>query len=166
MKFYCYALNYRLKRSAFAIIFVLLTASSGYSQSSDIYERYDIHRNPLRVFLNKFSFSFSLGYGLTEYKNDLSDFGFYQDSSNQIILRRDLEVGADSTGFSNWLTNPADDTTMTGNTLFGDTIGLAFQKRSGSIPISLSVHYNFRKLRAGAGFTFEQQFLKPLEPTG
>lgn len=106
----------------------------------------------------------SLGYGLTEYKNNLNDFGFYQDSTNQIILRRDVEAGADSIGFSNWLTNPQNDTTTAGNTFFGDTLGLAFQKRSGSVPISLSVHYNFRKLRLGGGFTFEQQFLKPLEP--
>ncbi|XOV95052.1 MAG: hypothetical protein ACFHWX_10145 [Bacteroidota bacterium] len=118
----------------------------------------------MRVFLNKFSFSLSLGYGVTEYKNNLKDFGFYQDSSTQLILRRDLEYGADTIGFSNWLTNPLEDTVSTPATMFGDSIGLAFQNQTGTIPISLSVHYNFNKIRIGGGFSYQQQNLKPLEP--
>ncbi len=164
MKLTCYAIKNRLKRSVFTILCCLIVVTAAFSQSQDIYEKYNIRRNPARVFLNKFSFSLSLGYGMTEYKSDISEFGFYQDSSSQIILRRDLEVGADTIGFSTWLTNPQQDTIAFNNTIFGDTIGLAFQKRSGSIPISISAHYNFSKLRIGAGFTFEQQFLKPLEP--
>ncbi len=160
------AKNYenRLKRYAFTILLCLTAAFSVLAQSKDIYKKYDIHRNPLRLFLNQFSISLSLGYGLTEYRNDLSDFAFYQDSTRQLILRTNSEFGVDSVGYTNWLVNPSPDTVNAGNTMFGDTLGLIFQKQSGSIPISLSVHYNLGKIRFGGGFTFEQQFIKPLEP--
>lgn len=133
------------------------------AQSKDIYEKYDIYRNPIRVFLNKFSISMSLGYGVTDYKSDVSSFTYFQDSTRQLLIRRDLEAGGDSLGFRNWLSSPVQDTALTG-TFFGDSLGLMFQNQSGSIPVSLSIHYDFAKLRVGGGFTFEQQFFNPLRP--
>ncbi len=159
-----YSRENRLKRYACTFVLCVTAAFSVSAQSADIYEKYDIYRNPLRIFLNKFCISMSLGYGVTEYKNDVSDFTFYQDSTRQLLIRRDLEAGADSIGFRNWLVNPVEDTVLAGNTFFGDSLGLTFQNQSGTIPISLSIHYNFNKLRVGAGFTFEQQLFKPLEP--
>lgn len=160
------AKNYenRLKRYACTILLCLTAAFSVLAQSKDIYEKYDIHRNPLRLFLNKFSISLSLGYGHTEFRNNLSDYAFYQDSTKQMILGIDPEFGVDTVGYSNWLTNPTPDTVLAGNTMFGDSIDLIFQNNASSIPISLSVHYNFNKVKVGGGLTFEQQYFKPLQP--
>ena len=158
-----------MKRILFTISLSLLLFSSVWSQSKDIYEKYNIYRNPIRVALNKISFTLSVGYGLTEYKHNLSGYHFYQDSAVQLISRSDTEIGTNYVGYSNWFNDPvAGDTVALTTSNFpsdADSLGLKFQNTAHSIPISLSIHYDFNKIRIGGGFTFEQQFLNEFKPS-
>lgn len=72
-----------------------------------MYDRYNIYRNPVRVFLNKISINFSTGYAQTQYKHELSGVYFFQDNSGQYIFSKQLpEEGELISLYSNWLNDP------------------------------------------------------------
>ena len=58
--------------------------------SQDIYEKYDIYRNPVKVILNKFSLTATTGLSFTNYNQDLSGVYFYQDRDNQYIFSNNI----------------------------------------------------------------------------
>ncbi len=157
--------------------------------NDDIYERYNIYRNPTRVFLNKFSLTLSLGYGNTNYQHDLENVYFYQDDTRQLILGNGLEsLPVRFIGYSDWLNNPTASDTLINDNFFDvpynylpnpvfndtlrqstflldtDTASLGFSGVYHSIPIQFSVHYDHKEFRFGAGFNWERQFVRELTP--
>lgn len=177
-----------LTRYGVLILACLLFSKEAASQS--IYEKYDIYRSPIRVFLNKFSFSLTAGYSRNTYTHDLSGVFFYQDPVSQFIFSNENEnLGTTVSGFTDWLNNPQPGVETSienpflvpfdflanpvNNPLLGDqvvllntdSVALGFENRSGGIPVSLNVHYNILDFRVGGGFTWERQFINELVPT-
>lgn len=172
------------------ILLTLLTVLSQLStaQSQDIYEKYDIYRNPVRVLLNKFSWTVTTGYGLTNYKTDLKGFYFFQDATDQYILSKQNEIGPVFNGYDHWMSSPQPGQGVILNDRYdvpydyiqypvnnpalknrqylvdSDSIGLAFSSLASTVPVLVSVHYDYQKFRFGLGFQYERHFLKPLNP--
>lgn len=175
------------KRYSLLILCVLLSAQV---LGQDIYERYNIYRNPVKVFLNKFSITATTGVGITSYKHQLQGVYFYQDAESQFIFSNDIEnLGSSFSGYTNWLNNPElgfetslenpfdlpfdyisnpvynpnlGDQTFLVDT---DTTDFGFKGGSRGVPITLSVHYNYQKFRFGIGYSYEIHFLRRLKPT-
>ncbi|WP_258104947.1 hypothetical protein [Marinoscillum sp. MHG1-6] len=159
------------------------------AQNQDIYEKYNIYRNPFRVFINKISFTGTVGYGLTNFKHNLAGYYFFQDATTQMILRNDQELGTTFPGYVNWiskpapgietpisdrftvpyayLSNPVNNPNLNNNQVLvdADTSNLSFASLSSTIPFMLSIHYNIRKFRIGFGFQYEKIIMKDLEPS-
>lgn len=178
-----------LRKIVIAIFFLCAFYIQGSAQGQDIYAKYNIYRNPARVFLNKFSFTLTSGYGLTDYQHDLDGFYFFQDNQNQIILSNQNELPVLFTGYSGWMSEPYESEEVLLDDLFDvpydylenpvnnpllvnrqflmdtDTASLGFSSFSPTVPIMASVHYDFNKFRIGVGFQYERQFIKPLKPT-
>ena len=158
--------------------------------SPDIYEQYDIYRNPVMVFLNKFSFTLTTGYGATKYKHDLDNFFFYQDATSQLIRSNTGEgLPPRFAGFSDWLNDPTASDTLLNQNIFDvpfdflpnpvfndsltnrpfllntDTAALSFSSTAHSIPIQFSIHYNYQAFRLGAGFNWEKQIVSSFTPS-
>lgn len=151
---------------------------------------YGIYRNPFRVFINNFSWTITTGYGNTSYRHDLAGFYYYQDFFNQAIRPVTQEtLPQNFTGTSNWLNDPVISDEITtidpfevpfnrlndpvNNPLLQndqvlintDTTELGFKGGMSSIPINLSVHYDFQDFRIGLGWSYERQWIRELKPT-
>lgn len=153
-----------------------------------MYERYGIYRPPVRVFLNNFSWTFTSGYGLTNYNHSLAGFYFFQDQNTQMILGNQAELGTEFLGYENWfsnttpglpqvlidrfevpfqyLENPVNNPLLQNQQFLADadTLGLKFSNYSPTIPLLLSVHYSFKKFRIGGGLQYEYQRVRKLDP--
>lgn len=171
-------------------LLILLCFFSVKSIAQDIYEKYDIYRNPAKVFLNKFSITATTGIGITSYSHQLSGVYFYQDAENQFIFSNEIEnLGSTFSGYTDWLndpqvgfetslenpfavpfdylSNPVYNPALGDQTFLVDTDTTDFGFKGGSrgIPITLSLHYNFDKFRVGFGYSYEFHFLRRMEPT-
>ncbi|MCP4459875.1 MAG: hypothetical protein GY816_17910 [Cytophagales bacterium] len=172
------------------IIVCLLSTLQLIGQNSDVYEKYNIYRNPVKLILNKFAWTLATGYGKTYYKHDLSGYYFYQDRIGQYILPSDAVIGTQFQGFSNWfndpslgpevpvrdpfdvpfpsLSNPVLNPELQNAQFFanGDTTEIGFRGISHGIPVTLQFHYNFlEKFRMGIGYSWEKQYIGELLPT-
>lgn len=171
----------------FIALFVILCQWS-LAQSNDVYKKYDIYRNPFRVFINKISWSISTGYAATNYKHNLTGFYFFQDADNQQILSKNNELGPSFSGYTHWMGYPQNGPSTllndtydvpydylpqpVNNPLLGnqqllidaDTVGLSFSSIAHTLPALVSAHVDIKKLRLGFGYQFEQHWLTPLNP--
>ena len=171
-------------------LIILLTFVSTQVPGQDIYQKYNIYRNPIKVFLNKFSITATTGIAMTIYSHQLRGVYFYQDAANQFIFSNQIEnIGSTFSGYTDWLNNPqlGFETSLEnpfdvpfdylpnpvnnpalGNQTFlvdTDTTNLGFRGGSRGVPINLSIHYNYDKYRFGIGYSYEIHFLKELQPT-
>ncbi|MEM6643539.1 MAG: hypothetical protein AAF616_11215 [Bacteroidota bacterium] len=160
------------------------------SGQDNIYQRYDIYRNPIRVILNMFSITATTGYGATFYSHDLNGVFFYQDAQGQYIFNNNVEgVSSAFIGYSDWLNNPSAGLQTTIQSPFDvpfdylpnpvnnplltdqaflvntDTTDFGFRGTSHSVPLNAMLHFNYKKFRLGIGYSYERQFVRPLEPT-
>jgi len=179
-----------LLRNTFFLVFIAGISTNLSGQNESIYEKYDMYRNPFRVFLNKFSITGTTGYGLNFYSHDFQGMFFYQDQQDQLVFSNNVEnLNQFFIGYSNWLNDPNSSGANTIDNPFifpyipidqpvnnpalqdpsvlinSDTSDLGFQGTGGSIPISLSIHYSYEDLRFGFGFMYEKQSIKDLNPT-
>lgn len=161
-----------LRKSLF--ILFLLAGVCAIGQSQDIYQKYDIYRSPIRVFLNRFSWTLTTGYGKTYYKHDLQGYYFLQDADGQYILPNDPELTGNAyQGYVDWFNDPGQlitplDVTDPSVQFFAnsDTAAIGFRGISHGIPITAQLHYNFlEKFRVGIGYSWEKQYINALEPT-
>ncbi len=175
----------QLKRYLLLLMFLVLGPAV---LCQSIYQKYNIYRDPVKVFLNKFSITLTTGYSRNTYKHDLSGVYFFQNRVEQFILPNSETLGSTFTGYDNWLNapelgvetsledefdvpfdylnNPVNNPLL-GNTEFlidTDTADFGFKGTSGGIPILLSVHFNIADFRVGGGFSYEKQFIKELKP--
>ncbi len=154
----------------------------------DIYEKYNIYRDPIKVFLNKFSITLTTGYSRNTYDHKLTGVYFFQSRTDQLILSNSETLGSTFRGYANWLNNPElgvetsleDEfdvpfdrltnpvyNSLLGNTEFlidTDTADFGFKGTSGGVPVLLSVHFNIADFRLGGGFAYEKQWIRELEP--
>ena len=168
----------------------MMTLLKSHAQKDDIYSKYNIYRNPIRVILNQFSITATTGVGITNYSHQLAGVYFYQDSQNQFIFSNDIEnLGSNFSGYTDWLNDPqlGFETSLEnpfdvpfdyvsnpvfnpalGNQTFlvdTDTADLGFRGASRGIPITLALHYNYKEFRFGIGYSYEIHYLRQLEPT-
>lgn len=170
------------------LLCILLSSESVFSQE-DIYQKYNIYRNPLRVFINQFSITATTGYGATFYSHDLSGVFFYQDEQNQFVFTNEENLGSTFFGFTDWLNSPQQgpqtslenpfevpfdylpnpvNNPALGNQTFllnTDTVDFGFEGTSHGIPINLMLHYEYFNFRIGFGYSYERQFVRSLAPT-
>lgn len=159
------------------------------AQKQDVYEKYGIYRSPFRVFINKFSFTLTSGFGYTNYEHSLSGYRYFQDADQQMILDKQFAFTPTFSGYQNWVSNPVAGqgevregafdvpypyvNNPVGNPLLvnnqylvdADSIGLSFGAYAKTIPLLFSIHYNFNDFRLGGGFQYEQHFLRSLKPS-
>lgn len=178
-----------MRKVLLVICLIIGLGLSGFGQSDDIYTRYNIYRNPVKVFLNKFSFTFTTGYGVTNYAHSLDGFYFYQDNRTQLILGNQNELGSIFEGYDGWLSNPflaqevnIDDPfdlpydylpNPVNNPLLKnrqvlvdtDTLALGFSGYMPTVPVMLAIDYDINKFRLGVGFQYERQYMNPMKPT-
>lgn len=171
-------------------LIILLAIVSTQAFGQDIYEKYNIYRNPIKVILNKFSITATTGIAMTTYSHQLRGVYFYQDATSQFIFSNNIEnLGSTFSGYTDWLNNPqlGFETSLEnpfdvpfeylpnpvnnpalGNQTFlvnTDTTDFGFRGGSRGVPINLSVHYNYDKYRFGIGYSYEIHFLRELSPT-
>ncbi len=177
-----------VRRYVLALLGVLSFAAS--VAQDNIYQQYNIYRNPARVVMNMFSITVTTGYGATFYAHDLDGVFFFQNADGQYIFNNNIEnLGSSFLGYSDWLNNPQigletslenpfdipfdylanpvynpalGDQTFLVNT---DTANFGFEGTSHGIPINAMLHYNFKKFRIGGGYSYERQFVRPMQPT-
>ncbi|MFK7952512.1 MAG: hypothetical protein AB8B73_06670 [Ekhidna sp.] len=172
------------------LICLLLFFSSSLSAQESIYQRYNIYRNPVRVFLNKISITATTGYTTTNYKHQLSGVYFLQNNENQYIIANQNEnIGNTYISYTDWLndpqlgpetsfdnpfdlpfdylSNPVNNPALESDQFLinTDTTDFGFEGVHRGIPISIGLHYEYMKFRIGLGFTYEKQFSKELTPT-
>lgn len=115
----------------------------------------------LRNFLSKFHFSLSTGYGQTFYNQDLADFTVLQQpDSLPVIFNGQGGIPASINGYRYWFNRaePSGSRTYNASQDFvaaGDTSSLAFRGRGWSIPLNVSVHFEFDRYKIGGGFMME-----------
>ena len=173
------------------VIINLITFQEIIAQSTDVYEKYNIYRNPTTVFLNKFTWTLTTGYGRTYYQHDLEGYYFYQLGQDQLVLPLSDNINFPQfEGYANWLndptlalertardpfdipfpplSNPVLNPALNGGYFFAstDTTQIGFRGISHGIPVTLQLHYEFlEKFRIGLGYTYEKQFVNELLPT-
>lgn len=131
------------------------------------------NNNALRVFLSKFHFSFSTGYGHTFYRQDLSDFALLQQQDSlPLIFGKNFNTsgGNISSGYNYWFNDLQGRSNVTFNPAIdflvsSDSVELKFKAPGMSIPLNLSVHFEFDRYRIGGGFTFEYHRPGTFRPT-
>lgn len=149
------------------------------------YSAEEIYRSPIRKILNKFSATISTGYGFTNYKHSLSGFYYVQTSTNQYLVENTgTPIGEQFAGLSNWLNNPVivsnisnvnpfdipfppiddpiNNPVLKNRTLIlkADSLDLKYNGKGSSIPLLLSIKYNFKNFRIGIGYMIELHTIK------
>jgi hypothetical protein len=176
-------------RRSFTIVSLCCASFGVLAQAPpEVYEKYQVYRSPLRLFLNKFTLTATTGYGQTYYKHDLNGYYFFQDPNGQYIRTTEGGIGADFQGYSGWLGNPALGPSIALNSPFtipfppgtetgpeladgqillnGDETDFGFRGIGHDIPINLQLHFNFmEKFRVGIGYSWQKQLLGEFAPT-
>ena len=121
----------------------------------------DPEGNNLRKILSKLHFSLSLGYGQTNYRQDLTEFSILQQPDSLPVLFPSSEsIPATINGYRYWFNrlegsgdrsyNPGTDFVLR-----GDSVDLKYTGKGWSIPLNLTIHYEFNRYKIGGGFIFE-----------
>ncbi|MFY0652226.1 MAG: hypothetical protein JXQ96_09345 [Cyclobacteriaceae bacterium] len=170
------------------LIACLISPLIGIGQEYEIDET-QIYRSPFKKFMNNFSVTISTGYGKTNYSHSLQGFYLVQTPSNQYIADNDGQpLGTEFDVYSDWLNDPVIAETLTridsfdvpyrpivdpvNNPLLrsdteifnADSLGLQFSGKGMSIPLSLSLRYNYQRFRIGGGYMFEYHKIKQFDP--
>ena len=120
---------------------------------------------PVRAFLRNVKFSASIGVGNTFFRHKLDGFGVFQRTGFE---PRIFPSGAGtSPRYSNWVNAVVNDTLSVlpdSYLISSDTAKLGFKGNGLNIPLHVSVHYEFKKLRIGGGYGIEPMFIGNLTP--
>jgi hypothetical protein len=122
--------------------------------------------NPVRALLKNLRFSASTGFGRTYFKHELNGFGIYQSATAGPYIFAGTTTP--TAGHQQWIDTNLPVTPITlapGNFLVtSDTAKIGFRSKSFTIPIKLTVHYEFKNIRVGLGYDKDFIFLKPFSP--
>lgn len=150
----------------------------------------EIYRSPTRKILNMFSFTVTTGYNSTNYNHNLSGFWLLQtDTAQYIIDNTGEDLGLTYDIYQDWFNNPFLAQALSqvdsfdvpfnpilnpvnnpallsnGQVFNADSLGLGFKGIGWSIPLNLSMRFNYEKFRIGFGITMEYHKVKELKPT-
>jgi len=123
-------------------------------------------KNSMRKLLSNVRFGASIGYGNTFFSHKLDGFGVYQYTGQTPKI---FPNGSTTPLFDNWV-NTSTTSTATVNPggflVSSDTAKLGFKGNALTIPLALTVHYEFlQRYRIGGGFSMEYMTLGELRPT-
>lgn len=121
---------------------------------------FDPKPRPIRSFLSNFNFGLSVGYGPTFYSQKLNDFNVLEDSEEgPVLYTGQVNPGDTITGGINYWYNRAVISPVRYDAgefrVGGDSTDLKYKALGHSIPVSVSIHYDFKNYKIGAGFTLE-----------
>ena len=119
----------------------------------------------IRKFLSKFTVGLSTGYSSTTFSNKLDGYGIYQPASGKPIV---FNPDQPTVGYTNWF-NELDTTVLAIDPAnFSKTSEegkIGFRSKSFSIPVKLTVHYEFLKYyRGGIGYSLDFMKVRDFEP--
>ena len=165
--------TYPILCAGLLIVMFLPVVRTYAQQEQELYTQYlkeDLKGpSPIRIFLSKFTLSFTTGYGNTTYKHDINNFNLLQ-SGSRLYLTNDASPSPGSTvaGYRNWLNAPIADTVtmLAGDSFFrGDTLNLGYKGHGFSIPALFTLYYKYQRYRFGLGYGFEFHSVRELDPT-
>lgn len=152
------------------LILSVLPAKGQYKNERDAtipLEHFYIERKGTGIFrpwLSKLYWSFSTGFGSTNFRHDLSGFGVIKAPGLQPAIFSNGNTGV---RFTNWITNAVDTTLAVPAGSFvvsSDTAELGFKSRMITIPLKLSVHVELNRYRIGAGYSMDYTRIGPFKP--
>lgn len=120
---------------------------------------------PIRALLRPLKFSFSTGVGSTYFKHKLDGLGIYQSPTAGPTLFTGLMPPTN--GHRQWINTNIPDTIIVAPGDFlvtSDTAKLGFKSKSFTIPIKLSVHYEYKQFRVGLGYAKDFIFINEFKP--
>jgi len=123
-------------------------------------------KHTLRALLKNFHLGLSTGYGNTFFNHHLNGFGIYQPSGKAPEIFN--AKSGPSVRYSNWVNTASPDTTkvQTGSYLVSsDTAKLGFKGHALNIPLKLTLHYEYKRYRIGAGYSYEWMTIGTFHPT-
>lgn len=156
------------------MIFYLLgmsVASAQYEKESDAsipLDKFYIKRqgnSGLRLILSKIHVGLSTGVGITTFKHSLDGFGILQNKDSVPKIFTSGNIGS---GYSNWFNNvkPSVNTLQAGAfAVDSDTAKIGFKSKAFSIPLKLTLHYEFNRYRIGGGYSIEYMHVGNFKPT-
>jgi hypothetical protein len=126
----------------------------------------DRNKHPLRALLKNFRFGFSTGFGSTYFKHTLDGFGIYQSPTEGPYIFKQNGNTIPIAGHAQWIdTNipitPINYNAGTDFLVMSDTADIGFKSKSFTIPIKITLHYEFKNFRIGVGFAKDFIFMKP-----
>jgi hypothetical protein len=119
----------------------------------------------LRKFLKNLKFSINTGVGTTYFKHKLDGFGIYQSPSIGPYIFSGNTVPTN--GYSQWIDTGVRDTILNAESGFlvsSDTAELGFKSKSFTVPLTASIHYEYKNFRIGGGYSKDFIFLRPFTP--
>jgi hypothetical protein len=126
----------------------------------------DRKNHPIRGMLKNFRFSASTGMGKTYFKHTLAGLGIFQSATAGPYLFSGTTPP--TSGHQQWIDTNIPVTPITVNPgdfmVTSDTAKIGFKSKSFTMPIKLSIHYEFKNFRLGAGFSKDFIFIKPFSP--
>lgn len=157
--------------------FLLLLLLVSFSSSAQIREKeefavpegfyFEPKNRPLRSFLSNFNFGISLGYAATFYSQNLEGFNIIEDSElGPVIFPGTFTTGDTVSGINYWFNDVkfANIRIDPGEFILGDTSELKYKSLSHSIPLNVTIHYDYRNYKIGAGFTLEYHLPQDFGP--
>jgi hypothetical protein len=121
--------------------------------------------HPIRKILKPLKFSASTGFGSTYFKHKLDGMGIYQSPTTGPYIFKGITPP--TAGHSAWIdTNtPTPIVVNPGDVLITSDMGkIGFKSKSFTVPIKLTVHYEFKQLRVGLGYSKDFIFIRSFEP--
>jgi hypothetical protein len=123
-------------------------------------------KNTLRGLFKNFRLGLTTGYGNTFFSHSLNGYAIYQapGKSPEIFNAK----SPPSVRFSNWVNTATPDSsavTPGSYKVSSDTSKLGFKGHALNIPLKLTIHYEFRRYRIGAGYSYEWMSIGSLHPT-
>lgn len=154
------------------IICCALSISYGQVQGPVLFDRF--YNKPgdvsTRSLINKLSLGVSTGYGKTFYKHKLDGFAILQNSDSLFLFDNTSNIADDTltVAYSNWINtvNAINGVPIstTDKLVSSDTTDLGYKSTATSIPLMITVHYEFDRYRIGLGAEFEFHTLKKFKP--
>lgn len=164
-----------LGRLALLLGYLTLTVTGAIGQAKeDPYEppltRFYADRKGSSLFrrvASQLHWTVGLGYGETYYRHQLNGFSIYNPAGQSPRLLAG-DPAATAIRFTNWVNRSVEDTTPFDPGAFlvsSDTDEIGFTGDAWNLPLTLSVHYEWKRYRFGAGYSFEYMNLGQFRPT-
>ncbi len=132
-------------------------------------EGQSIKRSGFRAILNKITISGSLGYARTFYGHKLTNHNLIEREGQLFIAPKEssTQLGDTLLVYTNWFNRPqsAGLVIQEGDKIYyANSTKLGFRGGANGIPFTFSLHYDYKKFKAGLGLTAEWHMMRPFKP--